>query len=129
MDEPKGFWSDRPRTGQEDARLLAAERIHELRQLPYGELRRKAEDDAEVEELSGLSGERYRRHTSIKRLHRGGEEELHIKVRVDDGSLLGRLDPLADDLIIATPDGEMVGDYTMASEGNDPRRYRFPGES
>jgi hypothetical protein len=121
--------------GQEDARLFAIERLHELRQLSYAELRAQASDEAQVEEPSGNSGELsgtssdYRRRTSIKRFTRSGEKELHIKVQVDDGSRLGRLNPLAEHLIIATPDGEMVGDYTMASEGNDPRRFHFPGES
>jgi hypothetical protein len=51
-----------------------------------------------------------------------------VLVRVDTGTILGRLNPLAETLVLATPDGQMVGDYTMASEGNDPCRYRFPGE-
>ncbi len=128
MGERKGFWSDRPRKGQEDARLLAVARIHELRQLSFAELRRRAAGDAEVELLPGLSGGRYRRRTAIGRYTRGGEEELRITVQVMRPTWLGRLNPLAEHLIIATPDGEMTGEYTMASEGNDPRRYRFRGD-
>jgi len=128
MDGLKGFWSDR-RRGVEDARLLAAEAIHELRRRPYEDLRREAGGKPQVEDLTALSGERYRRRTSIRVGTRGGTEELRITVRVMRPSRLGALNPLVDTLIFATPDGEMVGDYTMASEGNDPRRYRFPGET
>jgi len=35
----------------------------------------------------------------------------------------GRLNPLAEEMVLATPGGEMVGEYTLASEGNDARRY------
>jgi hypothetical protein len=51
---------------------------------------------------------------------------VRIHIRVDDGSLLGRLNPLAEEIVLATPDGEMVGEYTMAGEGNDPHRFRPP---
>jgi hypothetical protein len=121
MSKPKGFWSDRDREGQDDARLLATEQLHALRQLPYAELRARADRDTQVEDVTALSGEPYQRRTSVKRLTRGGEEELRITVQVTTGSLLGRLDLLAEQIVVATPDGEMVGDYTMASEGNDPR--------
>jgi hypothetical protein len=80
---------------------------------------------AEVEQVDGPSGERFRRRTDVRHLTRGGEEELRILVQVDKGTLRGRFNRLSEDMVIATPDGEMVGDYTMASEGNDPRRYRF----
>ncbi len=125
----KGFWSDdRPRAGQADARLLAAEKMHELRHTPYPELLGKAGAPAEVEVVNGPDGGRFRRRTRIKRFTRAGQEELAITVRVDRGTLLGGMNPLAEELVLATPDGEMVGDYTMASEGNDPRRYRFRGD-
>jgi hypothetical protein len=42
------------------------------------------------------------------------------------GGRLRRLNPLAEQLLIATPDGEMVGDYTLAREGHDARRYQPP---
>ena len=87
-----------PARGREDVRPLAADRIDDLRQLPYAELRARADGGTQVEDLDGLSGERYRRRTMIKRFPCGGEEELHIKLQVDDGSLLGRLNPLADAL-------------------------------
>ena len=61
----------------------------------------------------------------MKRFPRGGEEELRITVQVTTGSPLGRLDPLAERVVVSTPHGEMVGDYTMASEGNDPRRFEW----
>jgi hypothetical protein len=91
----RGFWSERPRRGRDDARLLAAERLHALRHMPYAELRARAGRGAEVEDVAAPSGERFHRRTSVKRL------------------------------VLATPDGDMVGEYTMASEGNDPRRYRM----
>jgi hypothetical protein len=129
MGERKGFWSERPRRGQQDARLLALERVHALRALSFGELRRRAGREAEIEAVSGLSGERFRRRTAIVPITRDGAEELRISVRVTTPSWFGRLNPLAEILLIATPDGEMTSEYTMASEGNDPRRYRFFGES
>jgi hypothetical protein len=57
---------------------------------------------------------------------RGAGEELRILVQVDDGARLGRLSPPAEDLILATPDGGMVGEYTLVGEGHDPRRYGLP---
>ena len=98
--------------------------MHELRQLPYPELRARAGREPEVEQVEGMGGEPFRRRTAIERATRGGEEELRILVQVHRGRL-GRLNPLAEELIVATPDGEMTGDYTLASEGNDPRRYRW----
>ncbi len=100
-----------------------------MRHTPYPELRSKAGAPAEVEVVSGPDGARFRRRTTIKRFTRSGHEELAITVRVDDGTFFGGLNPLAEELVLATPDGEILGHYTMASEGNDPRRYRFPGES
>jgi hypothetical protein len=125
---PRGFWTPGRRRGRDDAQLLLAERVHALRQASYGELRGRAGAEPEVEEVSGPSGDRFRRRTSVKRFERGGQEELLVTVRVDDGSLLTRWNPLAEEMVHVGPDGEMVGEYTMASEGNDPRRYRLPGE-
>jgi len=84
-------------------------------------------EDAErpVEYVSGPDGERYERRTSVRRGTRGRAEELRILVQVQRGGRFGRLNPLAEELILATPDGEMTGEYTLAGEGNDPRRYRF----
>ncbi len=126
---PRGFWWDRPRRGQDDARLLTAERLHELRQLSYTQLRSRAGGGPAVDAVTGPSGESFRRRTSIERRGRGEAEELRIRIEVYDGSLLGRMNPLAEQLIIATQDGEMVGTYTMAGEGNDARRYRRLGGS
>lgn len=73
-----------------------------------------------MQELTDLSGERLVRRTTVRRFERGGQEELRVTVRVDDGSRLGRLDPLAEDAVIATPDGQVVGDSTLASVGKRP---------
>ncbi len=122
-----GFWSQRRRGGQEDAGLLLAARLHELRHTPYAQLVERAARPTEVEEVQGTSGEAYERRTSVARHTRGGGEELRITVQVARGSLLGRLNPLAEEVVLATPDGEMFGEYTMASEGTTPRRYDWPG--
>ncbi|MBV9047436.1 MAG: hypothetical protein JOY58_04155 [Solirubrobacterales bacterium] len=126
MTEQRGFWSKRPRTGEDDAQLLLAERVHDLRHVGYEELRRRADSESEVEDVSGPNGERYKRRTSVKRMSRGGEEELRVHVSVLSGGRLARLNPLAEQVLVATADGEMVGEYTLASEGNDPRRYQMP---
>ncbi len=126
MGERAGFWSQRRRGGQEDAGLLVAERLHALRHVPYDDLVRRAARPAEVEEVRGTSGERLRRRTTVARHTRGGQEELRVTVQVTRGSWLGRLNPLAEEAVLATPDGEMVGEYTMASEGTTPRRYDWP---
>ena len=61
----------------------------------------------------------------MKRISPGdAEERVHVSV-VGLGRL-ARLNPLAEQVLLATPDGEMVGEYTLASEGNDPRRYEMP---
>jgi hypothetical protein len=46
-------------------------------------------------------------------------------VQVDDGSLWGRLRPLVEDLVLATPDGEMVGEYALPQKADDPRRFHY----
>jgi hypothetical protein len=126
MSERRGFWSERLRAGEDDARLLAAERLHDLRQLPYARLRDRADRDAEIEQVAGLSGDAFRRRTAVKHFVRGGEEELRVTIQVTRASPLGWLCPLAEEVVTATSDGEMVGDYTLAGEGNDPRRYAIP---
>jgi hypothetical protein len=123
MAEGPGFWSDRPRSGSDDAQLLLAEHVHALRELPYAELRDRGD---EVVHVSGPSGERYVRRTRVVRAKRGSGEELRVLVQVDDGTRAGRLDPLAEELLLVGPEGEMLGEYTLASEGNDPRRYVWP---
>jgi len=124
--ERQGFWSERPRKGGDDAQLLVAERVHDLRHVGYEELRRRADTETEVEDVSGLEGKRYKRRTSVKRMSREGAEELRVHVSVVGLGRLARLNPLAEQVLLATPDGEMVGEYTLASEGNDPRRYQMP---
>jgi hypothetical protein len=126
MGRPRGFWSERPRHGQEDARLLAVARLHALRALPYAALRARAARPAEVELVRALSGVTYRRRTAVKRFRRRGDEELRITIQVTTGGLLGRLNPLAEEVVLALPDGQMVGEYTLAAEGSDPRRYQWP---
>ena len=126
MAERRGFWSNRPRTGSDDAQLLVAERLHELRHVGYDELRRRAAAGTEVEGVTSPDGKRYERRTSVRRMSRDGEEELRIHVSVITGGRLARLNPLAETVLLAMPNGEMVGDYTLASEGNDPRRYQWP---
>jgi len=79
----------------------------------------------QVESIAGLSGEPFRRRTSIRCVRRTGDEELRIVVRVDDGSLWGRLKPLVEDLVLATPDGEMVGEYALPPRADDPRRFHY----
>ena len=126
MAERRGFWSNQPRKGSDDAQLLVAERVHELRHVGYDQLRGRVGAGTEAEEVSGPDGQRYERRTSVKRMSRDGEEELRIHVAVVGGGRLARLNPLAETVVLATPDGEMVGEYTLASEGNDPRRYQWP---
>jgi hypothetical protein len=123
MSERKGFWSQRPRKGEDDAQLIVTEVLHDLRQAPYAKLRDGAGQDATTEELTGLSGEKYACRTSIVRRGSGAGEQLDILVQVYKPSILGRLNPLAERLVHATPDGEMVGEYTLASEHNDVRRF------
>jgi hypothetical protein len=78
MGERKGFWSPRPRKGRDDAQLLAAEVLHDLRQAPYAELSRRADGEAETKEVTGLSGDAYTCRTTIRRSTAGGDEQLDI---------------------------------------------------
>jgi hypothetical protein len=122
----RNYWlSERARAGGAEARFLATEQLHVLRHASYKELRARADEDTQVERVAGFSGERFRRRTTIKRVRRTGDEELRIVVRVDDGSLWGWLKPLVEDLVLATPDGEMVGDYALPKKADDPRRFRY----
>lgn len=126
MSTPRGFWSQRSREGQDDARLLLAEQVHALRHTSYSALRRQADEKARLEPVAGLSGEPFVRRTCIGHWGTGEDEELRILVQVYRAGRLGRLRPLAEQLLQAMPDGEMVGEYTLAAEGNDERRYVFP---
>ena len=119
------WWSRRPRAGHEDARFLAAEQLHVLRHTPYRQLRARAGCHTEVESIAGLSGDHFRRRTSIARVPWTSYEQLRIVVRVDDGSLWGWLKPLAEELVLATPDGEMVSDHALPQSANDPRRFHY----
>lgn len=125
MSEWRGFGAERSRAERDDARRLAAERVRQLHRVSFEQLRSQAGSDPQVEEVAGVSGSHYRRRTSIKRLSRGGEE-LRILVQVDNGTRLGRLNPSAEELLLATPNGELVSEYTIPSEGNDALRYGWP---
>lgn len=123
----RGFWSERPRQGQDDADLIAAAHVHALRQVPYAELRRRAETgDSTVDEVTGLSGARFQRRTDVQRHDRRDGEQVRILVQVDDGTSAGRLQPLAEDLLIATPDGTTVGGYALVGAGDDSGRPELP---
>ena len=120
MDVERGFWQERDREGS-DAELVLAAHLHELRELPYERLRERA-GRTQTEHVAGLSGTRLRRRTAITLAPRGGREELHVHVRVDDDRVRSRLAP-AEERVTATPDGEFVREWTLAAEGADPRRY------
>jgi hypothetical protein len=128
VNERRGFESERSHAQRDAARLVAAERVGELRGLSFAELLSQADSDPQqVEEIAMFDG-RYRRRTSIKRLSRGGED-LRILIQVDNGTRLGQRNPLAEEVILATPDGELVSEYTIDSEGNNPRRFGWPSRS
>ena len=57
---------------------MLAERARDLRHSADEELRRRADRETEVEILSGPDGQRDERCTSLKRVSRGGEEELRV---------------------------------------------------
>lgn len=100
----------RPKPGVDDARILVQEKVHELRHTAYAVLRAEARRRPVWERVVGLGGEPMRRRTAIAQLGRGADEELAIAVQVYRDTPIGRLNPLAEDLVIATPDGEMQRD-------------------
>jgi hypothetical protein len=93
---------------REDARIVVAEQVHALRQLPYGALRAKGFAAPEIERVSGLEGQPLRRETRVAVWGEGPDEQVLIVVRVCRDTRLGRLRALAEDLVVATPDGRMV---------------------
>lgn len=121
----RDYWSEHPRAGCAEARFLATEQLHALRHTSYRELRARADGRTEVESVASFSGESFRRRTTIKCVRRTRDEELRIVVQVDDGSLWGWLKPLVEDLVLATPDGEMVGEYALPKKADDPRRFHY----
>ena len=125
MGRLRDYWSEHPRAGCAEARFLATEQLHALRHTSYRELRARADGRTEVESVASFSGESFRRRTTIKCGRRTGGEGLRIVVQVDDGSLWGRLKPLVEDLVLATPDGEMVGEYDLPQKADDPRRFHY----
>jgi hypothetical protein len=109
------------RKGADDGALLAVERLHALRQLPHSALREQASGDWRDEEIAGLSGHRYRRRTRILATPDG---QLHIRIVVDDGTRIGALRPLAEEIVHVLPDGHFLREHTPA--GAERRRFQFP---
>jgi hypothetical protein len=124
MSKRKGLWSARPRPGQDDAAFLAIEHLHALRQLSYRELRECADGDWRDEDVSGLSGELFRRRTRVLGT---SDDNLHIRIVVDDGTRVGALRPLAEEIVHVMPDGHFLRERTVASSNSERRRYKFPG--
>ena len=97
-----------------------AERVHALRHLPYAELRALAEAPPVVERVQGLAGEPLRRQTRVACWGAGPDEQILIVVRVERDTFFGRLRPLAEALLVATPDGRMKS-HASLSELRRPR--------
>jgi hypothetical protein len=106
------------RTGAADAGLLAAAQLHELRQLPYAELDRRAGGGWIDEQVEGLSGVTYRRRTRV--LSSG--DRLHIRILIDDGTRVGALRPLAEEIVHVLPDGHFLRERPAAHQ----RRFEYP---
>lgn len=123
MSERNGFWSARSRPGQDDAALLAVEHLHALRQLTHRALRERADGDWHDEEVAGLSGQRYRRRTRVLGTP---DDNMHIRILVDDGTRAGALRPLAEEIVHVMPDGHFLREHTLASSSSERRRYEFP---
>jgi hypothetical protein len=94
--------------------------VHALRQLPYSELRARAVAKPETEAVAGLAGEPLRRQTRVSMWGEGDDEQVLIVVRVDRDTFFGRLRALAEELLVATPDGRMVRHGSL-SELRRPR--------
>lgn len=109
----QGFWSEPPRPGEDDAQLLLAASMHELGQVPYPELDRRAGAEPEVDEVMGLSGAPYRRSVAVERRGR----RLAVRVQIDDGTPSGRWHPLAEELVLVDPDGRMDRKAAPADPG------------
>jgi hypothetical protein len=86
-----------------EARAIVAERIDELRALPYDELDRFA-GDGELVEVRGASGVVYQLETQSFR----EADDLHVLVAIDDGRWRAFL-PLTSSFILA-PDGTFRGE-------------------
>jgi hypothetical protein len=123
MSERKGFWSERRREGTDDAGLLAAAQLHELRQLPHDELVARAGGRWVDEEVAGLSGRTYRRRT---RVLSSPDDHLHIRILIDDGTRTGALRPLAEEIVHVLPDGHFLREHTLASSSGEHRRFEYP---
>jgi hypothetical protein len=108
------------RERESDAGLLAAAQLHELRQLPYSELARRAGSGWSDEHVAGLSGVRYRRRTRVLR----SDDLLHIRILVDDGTRAGSLQPLAEEIVHVMPDGHFLRERTVSRA--QATRFEFP---
>ena len=73
--------------------------------------------------MTGVSGRAYTLRTQISRHGASDGERVRVPIRVDDGGARERLDPLAEELVIATPDGEFLRAYTLANASEERRRY------
>lgn len=94
---------------------LVDERLEEMRRLPYDELCRRADGDAEDELLERPSGA-FRRRTRVIVLPR---ERVGIRVRVD----AGRRRPRVEAGIVITPTGQPAPEWSRA--GEPPRGNPF----
>jgi hypothetical protein len=74
--------------------------------------------------VAGLSGELFRRRTRILATR---DDNLHIRTFVDDGTRLGALRPLAEEIVHVLPDGHFLRERALASPSSEWRRYELPG--
>ena len=124
MSEERGFGTERSPEGQYHARLLA-EHLHAPRQLPTTSCAGRAKGPPRSSRSSGCRALASARRTKITRHRSDGPdgERLRILISVDDDSRRQRLNPLAEELIIATPDGEFTRESTLPNQTDDPRRF------
>jgi hypothetical protein len=71
----------------------------------YRELHESADGDWRDEEVARLSGERYRRRTRVLGMP---DDNLRIRILVDDGTRTGALRPLAEEIVHVMPDGHFL---------------------
>ena len=91
----------------EEAREIAVAKSHELRKLPWAELRDRFLDEPEHAEVAGATGTKYQVETfAVWDGAKGGD--LRVFVAVDDGGWRA-FSPLHECFIVA-PDGSFVGE-------------------
>ncbi|SDR70337.1 hypothetical protein [Actinopolymorpha singaporensis] len=90
-----------------EARRLAVDRIAELRQMSYAELRDRFLDQPQCDEVRAVSGTVYQVETEG---FWDDQEAVHLRilVYVDDGGWAA-FSPVGDSFIVA-PDGSFVGE-------------------